>query len=306
TSPATSHATTGARATSTAIQTALTPPPPPASAASARATCRARPGRTRPRPARIPGTGRGRGRPPAAGRAPTDAARSRRRRTPRAGTSPPAPADRGGRGGHGRDRARGRVGPIRSQPCPDGTCSAGGHLVLGPAVVRLAGRRALDLRDPDDPLGQLVPREALAQEGPQLVVGGLLLAVAVLDHRGDHLAVPLVRGAGDHRVEHGGVRFERLLHLFREDLLAGGVDGARAAAEEDDRAVLVDPGHVAQDRHPYTVDDREGAGRLLRVVVVPQRDMARAGQETDLVAARLDGREVLADHPQPRPGGQPH
>src|SRR5699024_9028604 len=123
-------------------------------------------------------------------------------------------------------RAR-RPHPVTAMPGWYVLAGRQGGLPLGQGPGgRLAGRRALDLRDPDDPLGQLVPREALAQEGPQLVVGGLLLAVAVLDHRGDHLAVPLVRGAGDHRVEHGGVRFGRLLHLFREDLSAGAVAGA--------------------------------------------------------------------------------
>ena len=73
-------------------------------------------------------------------------------------------------------------------------------------------------------------------------------AVARLDDRHHDLAPPLVGHAEHARVAHGRVRLQRLFDLLGEDLLAGGVDALRAAAEQQDRAVLRGP----SPSHPGT------------------------------------------------------
>ena len=104
-------------------------------------------------------------------------------------------------------------------------------------------------------------------------------------------APALVGDADDHRVEHVGVRLQRGLDLFGEDLLAAGVDAHRAAAEQRDRAVGLDRGEVAGHRRSAcrrTLDER--LRRLLRVLVVAERHVARAGDLADDAGAGLDAR----------------
>ena len=65
------------------------------------------------------------------------------------------------------------------------------------------------------------------------------------DHGAHRLAEPRVRHAEDQGVVHGRVGLQRLLDLFRIDLLAAGIDAVAAAAQEVDRAVGVHGGVVA-------------------------------------------------------------
>src|SRR5439155_826357 len=81
-----------------------------------------------------------------------------------------------------------------------------------------------------------------------------------LVHGHDGLAEPRVRHAHDGGVAHGGVLLEGLLDLFGEDLLAAGVDAARAPAEEHDRAVCLDGPHVA-GHDPALATDAAVGGR---------------------------------------------
>ena len=100
-------------------------------------------------------------------------------------------------------------------------------------------------------------------------------AVAELHERHDLLAEAVVGHADHDRVEHVGVRTDRGLDLFGEDLLAAGVDAARAATEQHDAALVVDRREVARDDPTHAVRvGAEGRRRLRLVLPVPERDVA--------------------------------
>ena len=125
-------------------------------------------------------------------------------------------------------------------------------------------------------------------------------AVGDAGHRGHPLAVLLVghghhQGVGDRRMcVQGG------LDLLGVHLLATGVDALRTAAQEDDAAVGLDGSHVTEDGDPTTVGQcREGLGGLLLVLVVAERDVADAGDVTDVARAWLDLVQPIIDHHHP-------
>ena len=68
------------------------------------------------------------------------------------------------------------------------------------------------------------------------------------DDGGDGLPEALVVDADDEAVDDAGDALDGLLDLLGEDLLAAGVDDLVAAAEQDQRAVGGDLGHVAGER----------------------------------------------------------
>ena len=116
-------------------------------------------------------------------------------------------------------------------------------------------------------------------------------------HDGDDpLAPPLVGDADHDGVEHAGMGLERRLDLLGEDLLAAGVDAHRTAAEQDDRAVRLDRGHVAGQHPAHAVDREERRRRLLLVVVVPERDVAAPGQPADRSEPGVDRLAVVVEH----------
>src|SRR5262249_39522969 len=78
------------------------------------------------------------------------------------------------------------------------------------------------------------------------------------------------------RVVDRGVTLHDALHLFREHLLAAGVDARRLASEEHDPAVGGVAGPVAADRVAHAVDDRGGRARLALVAEVAQQRAGRA------------------------------
>ena len=120
--------------------------------------------------------------------------------------------------------------------------------------------------------------------------------VAQLHHGGDPLAPALVLHADDRGVVDGRVGLHRGLDLLGVDLLAAGVDGDRAPAEQGDRAVLLDGGEVAGDGVAGAVGaGDEGLGRLDLVLVVAERDVALAGDLAHDAGAGLDDVEVLVD-----------
>ena len=119
-------------------------------------------------------------------------------------------------------------------------------------------------------------------------------AVPRLDDGDDPLTPPLVGHADDDGVEHRRVGLQRRLDLLGVHLLAAGVDRDRAAAEQRDRAVVLDAGVVARHRPPHAVDHRERRRGLLRVLVVPERDAAAAGELADHADGR--GLEVVVEH----------
>ena len=84
-------------------------------------------------------------------------------------------------------------------------------------------------------------------------------------------------------------------NLLGENLLAAGVDHLRAAAQEAQGAVGVDGGEVAGHRPAPALERREGLGRLLRVLVVAERQEAGEGQQAALAGARLDAPAVLGE-----------
>ena len=88
---------------------------------------------------------------------------------------------------------------------------------------------------------------------------------------GDRAPPPLVGHADHEHVGHRRVAVEHALDLLGVDLLAAGVDRRRPAAEQLHGAVLGDGGEVAGDQPALAVVGEERGGRLLGVVVVPER-----------------------------------
>jgi dienelactone hydrolase len=108
-----------------------------------------------------------------------------------------------------------------------------------PPVVGLTRRGPDNRRDEEDPGGHLVPGERLPAVLSQRVriSSG---ASAQFHYSSDALAETLVGQAGYHCVLDGRMRLEHLLDLLREDFFPAGIDARRAAAEDHDRAVLLD------------------------------------------------------------------
>ena len=80
---------------------------------------------------------------------------------------------------------------------------------------------------------------------------------------------------------------QRVLDLFGVDLLAAAVDARRAAAQQVDRAVLLDGGQVAGERPALVLHLDERVGRLLGIVVVADGDAARLGEPAHRAGAGL-------------------
>src|SRR5712671_3534118 len=165
---------------------------------------------------------------------------------------------------------------------------------LGPSIVGLPRRRAHDVLDAEQALRNLVAgdlRTAVVLD----LLQRRLDALPELHDRRDALA-PARVGHTDHRaVEYGGVRLDRGLDLFGEDLLAAGVDRHRAAAEERDASVGLDHGVVARHRVAHAVVDDERLGRLLRVLVVLERDVTGPRDLADHLGARLDRLSIVVE-----------
>ena len=103
-----------------------------------------------------------------------------------------------------------------------------------------------------------------------------------LDQRHHGLAEPFV-GHTDHGgVAHPGGLLEHVFDLFRVHLLAGGVDGRRAPAEQGDHPVGVDGRPVAGDDVAAAVEHDERGRRLVRVAVVAQGEVPADGQPSRL------------------------
>src|ERR1700677_2523406 len=133
-------------------------------------------------------------------------------------------------------RLRGRLQPLRI---------TGESELSGARVLSLAGRVARHLADQRHGPGQLVARQAGAQEGAERgEVKGL--AVAELDDRGHRLPVLLVGNADHEAVVDRWMGLDRGLAFFRIDLLAAGIDAVRATAEQRDPAIGLDPRPVAR------------------------------------------------------------
>src|SRR5262249_50451298 len=165
-------------------------------------------------------------------------------------------------------------------------------------VVRLAVRCAADRIDEEDALRRLEPRQPGTDVLAEVVLAGRGAAVR-LDEADDGLAPLLVRHTDVQRVVHGRVGLERLLDLFGIDLLAAGVDADAAAAEEHERAVVFDHAPVAGDDVPDAPDRLEGAGGLLRVLVVAEGNRAAVRDEARLAAPGADLAAVLGEDLDP-------
>lgn len=92
----------------------------------------------------------------------------------------------------------------------------------------------------------------------------------------------LVGEPDDERGVDRGVGLERLLHLLGGDLLARRVDADAAAPEEREAPVRLHRAPVAPDDVAAAVDGAERASRLLRVLVVAERDGAAVRHEAGL------------------------
>src|SRR5262249_35661243 len=150
--------------------------------------------------------------------------------------------------------------------------------LAGPGVVGLAVRSPGHPVDDDHVAGALEPGRAAALDGVGDVVRVGGPARRRRHHGGDGLAEAVVGHADDDDVSHRPALLDRLLDLLGEDLLAARVDRHRPAAEERDRAVLLDGRVVARDRVPTPVDLAEGLGRLVCVLEVPERDVTADGE----------------------------
>jgi len=115
-------------------------------------------------------------------------------------------------------------------------------------------------------------------------------------HGGDGLTERVVVDAHDEAVDHPVDALDRLLDLLGEDLLAPRVDDVAAATEQDQRAVRGDLSHVARERVPGAVHLAERPRRLLRILVVAQRDQPAVGHGADLSGAWLHFATVVGEH----------
>ncbi len=132
--------------------------------------------------------------------------------------------------------------------------------------------------------------------GLQLLEGGGPAGGRGGDDDGRHLLPePGVGDPDDDGVGDAGVGPDDGLHFFGIDLLAAGVDGLGAPAEEPDAAVGVDDRHVARQGPAATVDLDEGAGAFRGVVVVAEGRAAGRREPSDLSGAGGDRREVVVD-----------
>ena len=123
--------------------------------------------------------------------------------------------------------------------------------------------------------------------------------MATLARRHDRrhpLAEAVVRQADHQRVEHVGVSLQGRLDLLGEDLLAPGVDAHRSAAEQGDGPVGFDGRHVAEERPALAVDVDERLGRLGRVLVVLEGDVATAGETADDAGSGRHDAQVVVEH----------
>ena len=125
-------------------------------------------------------------------------------------------------------------------------------------------------------------------------------AAAELDERDNLLAEALVGQADDDRVEHVGVGADRGLDLFGEDLLAAGVDAARAPAEQHDVARRRRSSPSRRARPSARRCDRCGRSRgLLGIVPVPERDVAAPREQPFHARSRFERLErVGVEHPR--------
>src|SRR5512143_1192367 len=120
-----------------------------------------------------------------------------------------------------------RIATSRSGPRRSRQPQALERHLFGAREVGLAGRAAVDVVDLHHVPGRLVAGQLVLDEGLQR------LAVdrrAAGDDGGDGFAEALVRHADHDAVLHAGKALHDLFDLFREDLLAAGVDADRAAA----------------------------------------------------------------------------
>src|SRR5580704_6283334 len=156
-----------------------------------------------------------------------------------------------------------------------------GDVLTCPAVVGLTGYGTADRIHEPDGTRHLVSGELAAHMSLQSghIRGGTR---AKLDQRGHTLAEAVVGHAEDQRVEYVGMRLQRAFDLFGKDLLATGVHARVAAAEQGNRAILLDPRPVAGHRVTPAVHLREHLGGLDRVLVVAERDVPAARQLSGL------------------------
>src|SRR6185295_19105514 len=84
---------------------------------------------------------------------------------------------------------------------------------------------------------------------------------------------------------------------------AAGVDAHRAAAEQRDRAVGLDRREVAGHGVALAVGGRDPRGlRLLRILVVADRDVAAPGDFADHTRAGFDRLQVVVEDDRVGPG----
>ena len=97
-----------------------------------------------------------------------------------------------------------------------------------------------------DPLGRLEMGQPAPHELDQLARLRRRRNVGPQDHEGPrHLPPPLVRHPDDGRLEHGGMRGQRLLHLHGRHVLAAAHDDVLLPIDDGDVPLAVDHGHVA-------------------------------------------------------------
>ena len=89
------------------------------------------------------------------------------------------------------------------------------------------------------------------------------------------------------------MRLERFFHFFGEDLLAPGVDALATPSKERDATVRLDGGKVARNDPTPPFELLEALGGLHRILVVAERQAARARNHADLAGAWLDLVAVL-------------
>src|SRR5687767_615307 len=108
-------------------------------------------------------------------------------------------------------------------------------------------------------------------------------------HQRDELFTPPLAGPPHHQsVSDGRMRAQYLFDLLNEHLLASRVDHERVAAEQPQRAVLLDAGPVPRYHDPPTHNLGKSPAGGTGIVEVAQRDSPFTGHPADLWLARFE------------------
>ena len=117
-------------------------------------------------------------------------------------------------------------------------------------------------------------------------------------HCGDATAEARIRCCYYETIEDIGICLERLLHLFRKNLLAAGVDAVGSSAIHGNAVVFFTTCFITEQQPLLAVHGDNGFGSLYGIIVVTHRNVAAAREDTHCAALHVTVGFALdiADH----------